>query len=240
MPGHGKEESRERAQRLIYNYEAVASPISTKPVRRISDLQRSAFWIYGITAMVMREPFGIIVRHSTEAGWGNWQVRLEVLRVLVILLLLSRLFLVSGLYFEQVYMQPDSADRYPKRSYPIDFLAGLKQFLVGAAATTTVAMHQRVAGEFAPFTMLVALFLLVDAGWLAVAKLRGFSAAGLIQKKAVWNAGTLLAAFIAWGVARAAGADAVFADQVALGVLAVACCWDVLQQVRIYESFDNA
>src|SRR4051794_22867351 len=101
--------------------------------------------------MVMREPFGLIIRHTTEAGFGNWQVRLELLRVAVILILLARLFLISGLYFESVYMQPDSADRYPRRSYPTDFLAGLAQFLVGAAATTAVGLHTRVAGLFTPF-----------------------------------------------------------------------------------------
>src|ERR1700753_1349827 len=98
---------------------------ASHPVPRITDLQRSAFWIYGVTAMVMREPLGIIVRQIAELGIGNGEVRLEILRVAVLLSLLSRLFLSSGLYFEQVYMQEGAAARYPRSSYAIDFLAGL-------------------------------------------------------------------------------------------------------------------
>jgi hypothetical protein len=209
------------------------------PVRRISDLQRSAFWIYGITAMVRREPMGLIVRHSTEAGFGNWQVRLEVLRVGVILLLLSRFFLLSGLYFEQVFMQPESADRYPRRSFPIDFLAGLLQFLVGAAATTAVGLHLRIAGIFAPFTLLVFLFLAVDWIWLAISKLRAFSSVPLIAGYGIFNAAALIAAAIVWGVARSAGADAVFADQAALGIVACFTIYDATRQIKHFESFDS-
>ena len=161
---------------------------TSRPLRRISDLQRSAFWIYGVTAMVMREPLGLVIRHISDAGLRNWQVRLELLRIAVILLLLSRLFLFSGLYFEQVFMQPDSAERYPRRSYPIDFLNGLSQFLVATAATTAIGLHVRIAGWFAPFTLLVYVFLLADWIWLAVAKARRFSSAPLIASWAASNA----------------------------------------------------
>jgi hypothetical protein len=219
--------------------EPVAPVVPARPIRRISDLQRSAFWIYGVTAMVMREPLGLIVRHTTEAGLGNWQVRLELLRVGVILLLLSRLFLVSGLYFEQVFMQPESADRYPRRSYPIDFLAGLAQFLVGAAATTAVGTHLRISGKLAPFTLLAALFLIVDIGWLATAALRGFSSVTLIGGHAKYNGAMLIAAAVAWGAVAGAGGDAVLADQAALSILAAFTLFDISRLVRRYESFDS-
>ena len=71
---------------------------------RVSDLHKSAFWIYGVTAMVMREPLAGLVRHIASAGMGNVQVRLETLRVAVVLVLMSRLFLESGLYFDEVYL----------------------------------------------------------------------------------------------------------------------------------------
>jgi hypothetical protein len=218
----------------------VASPIPTRPVRRITDLQRSAFWIYGVTAMVMREPMGLVIRHVSEAGPGNWQVRLELLRIAVILLLLSRLFLISGLYFEEVFMQPDSSDRYPRRSYPIDFLAGLLQFLVAAAATTVVGTHLRIAGEFAPFTLLAELFLVVDWLWLAMAALRRFSSVALIARHTKVNGGMLIGSAVVFGAARAAGADAVFADQAALMVLAILSAYGISRQIKRYESFDTA
>jgi hypothetical protein len=209
-------------------------------VRRITDLQRSAFWIYGVTAMVMREPMGLVIRHTSEAGFGNWQVRLELLRIVVILLLLSRLFLISGLYFEQVFMQAESADTYPRRSYPIDFLAGLLQFLVGAAATTAIGTHLRIAGEFAPFTILAELFLIVDLVWLAVAALRGFSSVTLIARHTKVNSGMVIGSVVAFAAARVAGADAVFADQVALTILAALSVYGITRQIKRYESFDTA
>jgi hypothetical protein len=224
---------------VIYNYVLVTTPSSATSVRRISDLQRSAFWIYGVTAMVMREPFGLIIRHTTEAGLGNWQVRLELLRVTVILFLLARLFLVSGLYFETVYMQPDSSERYPRRSYPTDFLAGLAQFLVGAAATTAIGLHSRISQSLAPFTLTVALFLLIDAGWLAVAQLRAFSSTGLIRREASRNFVILAAATLLSGISRLSGADTVLSDQIALFTIAAGTGFDVLQQIRIYESLDK-
>jgi hypothetical protein len=189
--------------------------------------------------MVMREPFGLIIRHTTDAGLGNWQVRLEWLRVFVILLLLARLFLISGLYFEAVYMQSNSSERHPRRSYPIDFLAGLAQFLVAAAATTAVGTHARIAGQIAPFTLVIAVFLLLDAGWMIVAKFRGFSSFSLIRNEATRNLWILAAALAVWSVSRIAGADAVLADQLALLAIAVGGIFDVARQIKTYESLDS-
>jgi len=217
----------------------VATPNLASPTRRLSDLQRSAFWIYGVTAMVMREPLGLVIRHTSDAGLNHWQVRLELLRVAVILLLLARLFLRTGLYFERVYMQPDSNDRFPRRSYPTDFLAGLMLFLVGAAATTAVGTHTRVFRAFAPFTVAVACFLLVDTFWWALARLRGFSSTALIRDQAVTNLGMLAASLTVWSLAYAAGADAVLSDQIALGIIGIGTAADVVWQARTYESLDR-
>jgi hypothetical protein len=220
--------------------ETVTDPLPSRLPRRISDLFRGAFWIYGVTAMVMREPLGLIVRHATDAGLGNWQVRLELLRVVVILLLLSRLFLASGLYFDEVFMQPDSADRFPRRSYPIDFLNGLLQFLAGAAATTVVGLHTRIFGGIAPFTLVLSLFLIVDWIWLVVAKLRDFSATGLIAANARSNAVILLAGAIGLVLARIATGDAVFADQTALALVALFTAAGIIRLIRAFERSDAA
>ena len=107
----------------------------------VSNLERSAFWIYGVTAMIMREPMSTLLRHGSTAGWGDPLIRVETLRVLVVLVFLSRLFLAAGLHFEIVFMRPESAKLFPKRSYPVDFLAGLGQLLVGVAASTVVSLH---------------------------------------------------------------------------------------------------
>jgi hypothetical protein len=66
-------------------------------------------------------------------------------------------------------MQVNSSQLYARRSYPTNFLAGLGQFLVGAAATTVIATHSRTHQVLSPFTVAIAVFLLLDAVWLIVA-----------------------------------------------------------------------
>lgn len=217
----------------------MSSPQAARPIRKLPDLQRSAFWLYGATATVMREPMGLVLRHAFEAGFHNWQVRLEVLRLAVVLLLLSRLFLISGLYYEKVFMQPEAATDYPRRSYPLDFLAGLAQFMIGAAMTTVMSTHLRLAGGVSPFVLITVAFLSVDILWLLIAAARGFSTVPVIAAHTKVNATMLVAGTIVWGVARGAGADAVFADQAALGLLAAWTFYRILQQIRIYEALDR-
>jgi hypothetical protein len=220
--------------------ETVSPVQSPPPVRRISDLQRSAFWIYGVTGLVMRDPLGLVIRHISDAGIRNGQVRLEVLRIAVILLLISRLFLFSGLYFDQVFMRPESGDRFPRRSYPIDFLNGLSQFLVAAAATTVIGLHSLIAGWFSPFTLLVYVFLLADWIWLAIAKLRRFSSLPLIAGYVVSSAVIVFSSAVAGGIALATGAGAVVAGEAALLVIAAITLWRILKLVQAFELTDSA
>jgi hypothetical protein len=143
--------------------------------RKLPDLHRSAFWIYGATATVMREPMGAVLRHAFEAGMHDWQARLEVLRLAIVILVLSRLFLVVGLYFEMVFMQPDASVRYPRRSYPVDFLTGIMHFMAGAALTTVMSNHLRMPGGLAMFSWILIAFFSIDILWFGVAVARRFS-----------------------------------------------------------------
>jgi hypothetical protein len=187
----------------------------------------------------MREPIGGVLRHAFEAGFHDWQVRLEVLRLTIVILVLSRLFLEIGLYFEMVFMQPDAAMRYPRRSYPVDFLTGLLHFMTGAALTTVMTNHLRMAGGMAMFSWILLAFLSIDILWLGLAVARGFSAMPVIAGQAKVNVGMLVACAAVWAGARMAGRDTVFADQLALGVLAAVTVVGILRQIRIYEGLDR-
>ena len=94
---------------------------------RVPDLHKSAFWIYGVTAMVMREPLSILLHHAADAGWGDAGVHREALRALIVWMLLSRQFTVTGVYFDRVYLQPDSAARYTE---PYLHAWGISYYLV--------------------------------------------------------------------------------------------------------------
>lgn len=213
--------------------------LNGKTTGRISDLHKGAFWIYGVTAMVMREPFAAVIRHTSTAGPADWQVRLELLRLAVVLLLMSRLFLASGLYFDEVYMRPNSAESFPHRSYAVDFLAGLIQFLVVVAASTAVSLHSRAFGEFSPFMILVAAFLLSETGWLSLSILLGFSSRKRIARFARLNSAALAMSAVVWGGVRVAGADPVLADQVALALIAVLTMYDAARLIHEYDRSSN-
>lgn|SRR6185312_3746783 len=187
----------------------------------------------------MREPIGVVLRHAFEAGFHDWQVRLEVLRLAIVILVLSRLFLVIGLYFEMVFMQPDAAVRYPRRSYPVDFLTGLLHFMTGAALTTVMSNHLRMAGGMSMFSWILVAFLSIDILWLGVAGARGFSAKPVIAGHAKVNAGMLGICAVVWVAVRMLGQDTVFADQSALFVLAGITVVGILREIRVYEGLDR-
>jgi hypothetical protein len=202
---------------------------------RVSDLHKSAFWIYGVTAMVMREPFASVIRHASTAGLGDWQVRLELVRIAVVLVLMARQFLLLGLYFDQVYIRPDAAARFPRRSYPIDFLTGLMQLLTIVAASTAVGLHARMWAGLTIFMILVGVFLLFEIGWLAVSAMLRFSSVPLIAKFAKFNGLTLAAVIVAWSAVRAAGRDSVFIDQCAFTIMLAFTLFEMGQLVRTYD-----
>jgi len=199
---------------------------------RISDLHKSAFWIYGVTAMVMREPFATVIRHTASAGFGDWQVRLEVIRVAAVLMLMARIFLASGLYFDEVYLREDSAARFPRRSYPVDFLAGLLQFLIIVAASTVVTLHSRSRLGFSVFALLVTAFLLFDAVWIALSALLRLSTTREIARRATFGSAAL--AIAVWIGFAFAGRDAVLADQIAFVWLIALTVFEMSKLVRQY------
>jgi hypothetical protein len=199
---------------------------------RISDLHKSAFWIYGVTAMVMREPFATVIRHAASAGFGDWQVRLEVIRVVAVLMLMARIFLASGLYFDEVYLREDSAIRFPRRSYPVDFLAGLLQFLIIVAASTVVTLHSRSRSGFSVFALLVTAFLLFDAVWIAFSALLRLSTTREIGRRATFGSAAL--AIAVWIGFAFAGRDPVLTDQIAFAWLIALTVFEMSKLVRQY------
>jgi len=194
---------------------------------RVSDLHKSAFWIYGVTAMVMREPLAGLVRHIASAGMGNVQVRLETLRVAVVLALMSRLFLESGLYFDEVYLRADSVARFPRRSYPIDFLSGLLHFLLAVGASTAVSTVTSA------FPVLVLAFLLYDCLWYAVSKLLRYTTATLIGAFAVASLRNAAVSAGLWAALRASvGPEA--ADEAGFVVVLGLTFCDIARLLRDY------
>jgi hypothetical protein len=194
----------------------MASP--TPP--RVPDLHKSAFWIYGVTAMVMREPFSIVLRHAATAGWQDSAVQLEALRALIVLALLSRQFLAAGIYFDRVYLQPDSAERYPRRNYPFDFLFGMGELLLAVAASTVVGTASAI------FCALAALILLTDLVWLFVSRALSYATVKKIAPGAVFNGLTLLVV---------APLTLLVSEQLGYGILVLATGLHMARLVSTYD-----
>src|SRR5262249_26006714 len=154
---------------------------------RIPDSHKGAFWIYGVTAMIMQGPLGVVVRGISSQGIGNRAVQIEVLRLLVVFLILSRQFLAAGTFFDRLYLQPDAALKFPRRSYPADFLTRLAELLMAVAASTAVGLEPYPQSGLTPFTILAGILLLLESIWLGFARGAGFSTAELIAPAARAN-----------------------------------------------------
>jgi hypothetical protein len=194
---------------------------------RVADLHKGAFWIYGVTAMVMREPLRNAIGHAAAAGPGSPEVQVEILRVTVILALMARQFLASGLYFDQVHLRAESALRFPRRSYPIDFLAGLLQFLLVVCASTAIALD-------GPFAVLTGAFLLFENMWLAGSAAMRLSTTVRIAEMARSGRLAFAIAGAAYGAAAAAGQWRMARLLPLLAVLALTC-YEMAKLVKAYD-----
>lgn len=188
---------------------------------RIPDSHKNAFWIWGVTAMVMREPIGIAARRIFESGLSDPAAQLTALRTLIALLILSRQFLDAGIFFDRVYLRPDSYEKFPHRSYPTDFITRLLELLTVVAASSLVGVQGQVSGWISPFLILTAVMLSAPAVWLGVAIVAGFSTRSGIESSARFNAAALAAGAAAGSLAAAAGLSLWWSEILALVAVAV-------------------
>lgn len=207
---------------------------------RIPDSHKNAFWIYGVTSMVMREPLGVLVRDSSAQGFASPIVQLEALRVLVVFLLLTRVFMSAGVYFDRVYLQPESAANFPRRNYAADFLATLTELLVAVGASTAIAIHTRSIGGLTPFSILIAILLVSEPLKLLATRLAGYSTVAEIAPAARASAIAFLLADATYMTMRVLGFSPVRTDVAALSAVAVCTAIHLLNQVRTYGSMTPA
>ena len=210
----------------------MSSPAA--PPARIPDSHKSAFWIYGVTAMVMREPLSVFIKDLSATGPASPAVQLEFLRVLVVFLFLSRQFLAAGVFFDRVYLQPDSAALFPRRSYPLDFITRMIELLVAVGASTAVGIHTRHVGGLSPFTILTALLLLLQPVWLVLAWIANYSSAPEIAPAARANALTFLLADAIYMTMYAINAGPAKADAAALLSVVIVISLRLAAQVQSY------
>src|SRR4051812_47887502 len=124
------------------------------------EVHKHAFWAYGvILALAIREPLSQVVPHFVRDGFSDWQVQLEIWRLLVFLILIIRFYLGAGVYFDEVYLREGEREKYKRKSYPIDFLTGLFHFLSFFACAVVLSLHGRIKGEVSYFGVLLVVIL---------------------------------------------------------------------------------
>jgi hypothetical protein len=193
----------------------------------VADLHKSAFWIYGVTAMIMREPLAVGIRRTAESGIGGAGVADELLRVAAVFAVLSRFFLAEGLFFDEVHLRQGSGAQYPRRSYPLDFLFGMVQLVLAVGASTAIQAPQS-------FAVMIGAFLLFDNIWLAVSACMRLSTLGRIGHAARAGRLAFLICGATWAACNAAGLQHLSLTLPAI-LLLVLTGWETAQLVRAYE-----
>lgn len=204
------------------------------PAPRVPDSHKNAFWIYGVTAMILREPLSIVTRDVTAKGLSEHAVQMECLRMLAVLLVLSRQFLSAGVYFDRVYLQPDSAAKFPRRSYPLDFLTRLVDLLAAVAASTVVGTNIFSFAALTPFVLVVALLFVLDAVWLAAAKAAQFSTVTALSLPARASMGVFALCAAIYAGARISNIAPETIDATLLLVIVVSTMIQLGSQIRAY------
>jgi hypothetical protein len=204
------------------------------PAPRVPDSHKNAFWIYGVTAMILREPLAIVTRDVTAKGFSEHAVQMECLRMLAVLLVLSRQFLSAGVYFDRVYLQPDSAAKFPRRSYPLDFLTRLADLLAAVAASTVVGGNIFSFAGLTPFVLVMALLFVLDGVWLAVAKAAQFSTVTELSSPARASMGVFALCLALYAGARIGNIAPETLDAALLLVIVVSTMIQLGSQIRAY------
>lgn len=204
------------------------------PPTRIPDSHKSAFWIWGVTAMIMREPLAVLVRLISNEGIATQSTQLACLRAGLILMILSRQFLAAGIYFDRVYLLPDSATRFPSRNYPLDFITRLIEMLVAVAASTAVALDSPSPGGLSPFLILTGVMLLLESVWLLAARAANYSTVSEIAPGARANLHAFLLCSVLYFSSRAAGSGVRQTEMLVLFAVLLFTGYQLAGQVRAY------
>ncbi len=133
-------------------------------------LHSYTFFLFGVVVgLSIRE---VLVRSGPHIFLPSdiepWKTHLEALRVIVFLLTITCFYFGAGTFFDKVYLDEDTAAKFSKKSYGLDFGLGLAHFLIFFGWSLTVADHSRLSWGVSPFLGFLSAVLLYDLVWLVV------------------------------------------------------------------------
>lgn len=134
-------------------------------------LHSHAFYLYGVVvALAIREVLLRVGTHAFVPVAGeqveSWKIHLEALRLVLFLIAITCFYFGSGVFFDKVYINPDTAREFQKKNYGLDFTIGLIHFLIFFAWSLTITNHSRNGWGLSPFFGFLSAIFLYDLVWL--------------------------------------------------------------------------
>jgi hypothetical protein len=153
-------------------------------------VHKHAFFLYGVVV-------GLAIQDAIHSGavftrpWDWTDGPLHVARLLVFVTLIARFYMGAGTYFARVYESEWADQRYPSKSYALDFLFGFIHFMLFSFMALTIGLPSR--WWFLVFLQLVLVF---DILWWAVSHCCRLSTASGIRGWAILNLATVVVNFL--------------------------------------------
>lgn len=136
-------------------------------------VRKQGFWLYGvIVGLAIRDGLvkvvpRIIMTSPDVDGNNRW---LDAARLGLFLLVVTRFYLGSAYYYDEVYESTDADTKYPTKNYGTDFVVGLFHFILFYGWAAMIDNHNSPAVGVSHFTNMMLVVLLYDVVWLIISK----------------------------------------------------------------------
>lgn len=157
-------------------------------------LHEHYFWLYGVfVGLAIQQALGVATPHLlNRTATSSWHGYEDAIRLGVFLFLIIRFYLGSGYFFKTAYIG-DSAHKYKKKNYFIDFVFGLFHFLLFFGLAATLEFHD---GHESRFLVLLLIILMYDGLWFLAA--RRYDTRHLMKMWAVVNVFTVIVGLLTY------------------------------------------
>lgn len=195
-----------------------------------------AFWLYGVLvglSITHALNFAIPEIFAPRSDPPIDPVQLSV-RLFVFLTVIVRFYLGSATFFEAAYSQPEAAEKYPKKSFGLDFLFGFIHFVFFFAWAASLDLTSQSPRLF--FALLMAI-LLYDTLWFLAC--RENDTRRLMKVWTFINFLTVVFALVPyWGI-QVSGGSPLVAEYVAYLVVLFVSIVDLVELARSKSVFKD-
>jgi hypothetical protein len=197
----------------------------------VQRLHSHSFYLFGVVVgLSIREA---LVRTGSDLFLPTkveiWKVHLEALRLIIFLLTITCFYFGAGVFFDKIYINPETATRYQRKNYGLDFSFGLIHFLAFFAWALSINDYSRSPKwGVSPFLGFLSAIFLYDLAWLFISY--RYDSFDEIKLWAEWCAGTFfLASFVFIVVKFLFSKDDVFAEEMSFLVYGLYIAGDITE-----------